>query len=346
MDKIYTTKPHYIRCLKPNDANIPDSYNRPRVVEQLRYGGVLEAVRVARSGFPVRLSHTDFYTRYRCIANPLLVDISTLPVKPVSAETNNHAKALLQSLVIGDPAEDVPDISSGEEEQTKKELSRRSLLSLQRWLGKTIGQESIQMGLTKVFLRKAAHDTLEARRSRRLSIAALIIQSSWRGRLARLLLIQCLWATQVIQKYFRGHRGREQVRSIRRTRAALCLQSLVRMMLSRNRYERYYWSLVQLQSNVRRRRDTRLVHIMRVDRATNILLRFARMIPKRHAYLKFKWAILSLQCAIRKRQARKILRDLKVAAKDVGRLQQSNEALKVQMESYLLHSLGFNPSHP
>ena len=56
MEKIYTTKPHYIRCLKPNDANTSDNYARPRVAEQLRYGGVLEAVRVARSGFPGRLS--------------------------------------------------------------------------------------------------------------------------------------------------------------------------------------------------------------------------------------------------------------------------------------------------
>ena len=73
MEKVYTTKPHYIRCLKPNDDNVCDQLNRSRIVEQLRYGGVLEAVKVARSGFPVRLSHTDFYTRYRPIANPFLV---------------------------------------------------------------------------------------------------------------------------------------------------------------------------------------------------------------------------------------------------------------------------------
>ena len=73
MQKIYATRPHYIRCLKPNDENVPDNFNRRRTTEQLRYGGVLEAVRVARSGFPVRLLHVDFYSRYRCIANTRLV---------------------------------------------------------------------------------------------------------------------------------------------------------------------------------------------------------------------------------------------------------------------------------
>lgn len=51
------TRPHYIRCIKPNDNAEPDEVNRVRVMEQLRYGGVLEAVRVARSGYPVRLPH-------------------------------------------------------------------------------------------------------------------------------------------------------------------------------------------------------------------------------------------------------------------------------------------------
>lgn len=45
MSKVHQTRPHYIRCLKPNDANAPDALDRARLTEQLRYGGVLEAVR-------------------------------------------------------------------------------------------------------------------------------------------------------------------------------------------------------------------------------------------------------------------------------------------------------------
>lgn len=56
------TRPHYIRCIKPNDNAEPDEVSRVRVMEQLRYGGVLEAVRVARSGYPVRLPH-----KVRCV---------------------------------------------------------------------------------------------------------------------------------------------------------------------------------------------------------------------------------------------------------------------------------------
>ena len=68
MVEIRATCPHFISCLKPNDANVPDVLEAPRLVEQLRYCGVLEAVRVARAGYPVRLPHAEFARRYRCAA--------------------------------------------------------------------------------------------------------------------------------------------------------------------------------------------------------------------------------------------------------------------------------------
>jgi hypothetical protein len=59
MDLIMSTDPHYIRCLKPNDDSVPGHFVENRVLEQLRYGGVLEAVRVARMGFPVRMKREE-----------------------------------------------------------------------------------------------------------------------------------------------------------------------------------------------------------------------------------------------------------------------------------------------
>lgn len=48
------THPHYVRTIKPNDELAPSSFVYERIAEQLRNAGVLEVVRVARAGFPVR----------------------------------------------------------------------------------------------------------------------------------------------------------------------------------------------------------------------------------------------------------------------------------------------------
>ncbi|CAN0461458.1 unnamed protein product, partial [Phaeothamnion confervicola] len=58
------THPHYVRCIKPNDELRPALFSYERVAEQLRNAGVLEVVRVARAGFPVRLGIQEFVDRY------------------------------------------------------------------------------------------------------------------------------------------------------------------------------------------------------------------------------------------------------------------------------------------
>jgi myosin V len=66
--KIDATAPHYIRCLKPNDNRTPDAFDNAIVAEQLRCGGILESVRVARAGFSQHYQHADFVRRYRSLA--------------------------------------------------------------------------------------------------------------------------------------------------------------------------------------------------------------------------------------------------------------------------------------
>ncbi len=66
--RIDTTSPHYIRCLKPNDALQPDHFDSAVIADQLRCAGILEAVRVSRVGYPQRYLHKTFVQRYQVLA--------------------------------------------------------------------------------------------------------------------------------------------------------------------------------------------------------------------------------------------------------------------------------------
>lgn len=65
IEEIRSTRVHFIRCIKPNDLNRPSELNRFRVLEKLRYNGLIEAVKISTSGYPVRYPLEDFVLRYQ-----------------------------------------------------------------------------------------------------------------------------------------------------------------------------------------------------------------------------------------------------------------------------------------
>ncbi|GMF11674.1 unnamed protein product [Phytophthora lilii] len=70
MDNIRTTNTHYVRCIKPNSNKSPTEFNKRMIVEQLRSAGVIEAIRITRSGYPSRLTPKELATRYAIMFPP------------------------------------------------------------------------------------------------------------------------------------------------------------------------------------------------------------------------------------------------------------------------------------
>lgn len=64
MQRLESTEPHFIRCIKPNASQLPNIFEQELVLQQLRCCGVLEVVRISRSGYPTRHSHDEFAMRY------------------------------------------------------------------------------------------------------------------------------------------------------------------------------------------------------------------------------------------------------------------------------------------
>ncbi|KAI8911536.1 P-loop containing nucleoside triphosphate hydrolase protein, partial [Gorgonomyces haynaldii] len=68
MNQLYSTTPHFVRCIIPNEEKKPGKLDVPLVVDQLNCNGVLEGLRIARAGYPNRVIFQDFRTRYEILA--------------------------------------------------------------------------------------------------------------------------------------------------------------------------------------------------------------------------------------------------------------------------------------
>ncbi|KAJ9564948.1 hypothetical protein OSB04_000914 [Centaurea solstitialis] len=68
METLNSTEPHYIRCVKPNNLLKPGIFENVNIMQQLRCGGVLEAIRISCAGYPTRKIFSDFVTRFSILA--------------------------------------------------------------------------------------------------------------------------------------------------------------------------------------------------------------------------------------------------------------------------------------
>ncbi|XP_068784796.1 myosin-IIIb isoform X4 [Struthio camelus] len=64
MERMYSANPHFVRCIKPNSQKEPGVVDSQVVLQQLRYNGLLETVRIRRDGFSWRPSFEEFAERY------------------------------------------------------------------------------------------------------------------------------------------------------------------------------------------------------------------------------------------------------------------------------------------
>ena len=325
IDSVSKTDPHYIRCLKPNDAAKPKMLTRKRLTEQLRYGGVLEAVRVARAGYPVRLVHGEFFRRYRML-------VPTVPEEklPWSLE-GKQPQVLCVNLVdfaLEQGKKHKEATANGPLDPNESGISRSEKIRRMQAQPTPMlfPKTDIQLGKTKVFMRKPPHDILEAHRTFHQHASATSIQCWARGLMQERRYLQIIYASRYVQRFYRGCKGRERWWKLRGESAGNLLTNVFRMLIVQKRFTKLRKGTIKLQA-LYRGRD------IRKQQAATEIQKVYRRYTARNNWLKIGSAFIALQCRTRERIANKFYAELKREQKDVGKLKQNNEKLKNEMAS-------------
>jgi myosin-15 len=87
---ISQSHPFFIRCIKPNSDKCPMKFDMPVVLEQLRYTGLLETIRIRKLGYPIRYKYNRFVQKYRCLLGARV---------PRGAPTKEVARVILDRYV-------------------------------------------------------------------------------------------------------------------------------------------------------------------------------------------------------------------------------------------------------
>ena len=307
--KIRTTAPHYVRCLKPNDANVPDRFNRPRIVDQLRYGGVLEAVRVARAGYPTRMPHSHFLGRYWMLA-------------PKDDGTQLAARNAMQANAKGGG-----EAASAGTLATLKSTAE-TILDLME-----LPEGQHQLGITKVFMRKGAFEMLESRRAKSIALATVLMQTRGRTYIAQRAYENMRRATLTFQALGRGRAARREADGRRRERATRLWQTGARRWLAQTRYKKMKRATASMQAWTRGCKGRAKAVLVRQDRAALWIQTRMRMAAARARFIMMRNASIRAQCAIRSAMARGERKKRFREAKNVGGLQQQLADMKERMRA-------------
>jgi len=173
----------------------------------------------------------------------------------------------------------------------------------------------IQLGLTKVFLRRKAFDNIERLRSNKMESSAVKLQSTIRVHITRLFFHIQLFCSVVLQTKVRQYLCRHVVSAMRYTLLVTALQAFLRMSIAHRRHK------------------ARLL----MKKKAILIQATCRMYTPRNRYILKKSLAFSIQCKYRRSVARLKLKHLRYQAPDFVKIieerdQLRNETLRMKKE--------------
>ena len=320
--KIDSTSPHYVRCLKPNDKLIPDNFDPVIIADQLRSAGVVEAVRVSRLGYPQRYTHNLFLNRYKVLA-----------VAELKKATKGGKKERPVDTLVFTIARKIHELEHPEEAEKAKKQAKGRASS-----GPSVDLEEVglQVGKTKVFLRRKAFDLLERLRKRISHEAATTIQKYARVYIALYEYSTMKRGLIQLQSIVRMHIAMDFTRELRKDRKATMIQRSYKRFICR----RYFlavlmivkWTQRMQRGKMGRKRYKQLNEL----RKSIIIQKYYRCFILHKHYKAQKDAALTIQCAYRSFVARRELKHLKAEAKNLANVADERNKLAEERKHLLV----------
>ncbi|XP_057725408.1 myosin-12 isoform X1 [Arachis stenosperma] len=227
METLNTTEPHYIRCVKPNTVLQPGIFENFNVLNQLRCGGVLEAIRISCAGYPTKRTFEEFLDRFGMLAPDVL-------------DGSDEKKAAIAIC-------DKMGLKGYQMGKTKVFLRAGQMAELDARRAEVLAKAAR-------LIQRQIRTHLTRKEFITLRNATIHIQKIWRAKLARELYenMRREAASIRIQKHVRAHRARMNYTSLQG--CSIVIQSGMRALAARNefRYRRQTKASIKLQTQWRR----------------------------------------------------------------------------------------------
>ncbi|VAH04760.1 unnamed protein product [Triticum turgidum subsp. durum] len=235
LETLSSTEPHYMRCIKPNNVLKPAIFENSNVLQQLRCGGVLEAIRISCLGYPTRRTFEEFVDRF----SVLRPEVLGLCYDEVTATNMVLEKVNLTGYQIGKTKVFLRAGQMAELDARRTEVLSYSASKIQRKVRSFLARRNfIQLRMSSVQLQAMCRGQIARHyyEDLRRKAASLKIQTYYRMHFARKNYKALYSASTTIQSGLRGMTARNEFHFRQQTKAAVIIQSCCRSDLASSRY--------------------------------------------------------------------------------------------------------------
>ncbi|KAK6164334.1 hypothetical protein DH2020_001198 [Rehmannia glutinosa] len=235
LETLSATEPHYIRCVKPNNLLKPAIFENHNVLQQLRCGGVMEAIRISCAGYPTKRPFIEFVDRFG-ILSPEVLHGST---DEVAVCKRLLEKVGLEGYQIGKTKVFLRAGQMAELDSRRTEVLGRSASIIQRKIRSYMAKKSFTLlRCSAIFIQSVCRGELTRHvyECMRREASCLKIQTALRMYLARKTYKGLCTSAISIQTGMRGMAARNELRFRQQTKAAILIQSYCREYLARSEY--------------------------------------------------------------------------------------------------------------
>ncbi|XP_029355227.1 unconventional myosin-IXb isoform X3 [Echeneis naucrates] len=209
LETLNKAEPFFIRCIRSNAEKKEMYLDEPLVVQQLRYTGMLETVRIRRSGYGAKYTFQEFIQQFGVLlpksATACKEDISELLEKKMGLDP--------KTFQIGKTKVFLKELERQQLQDTLHKDVMRKIIFLQRWARARLQRtEFLDMRKAAILIQHSWRRYCKEEQRRR---AATLIQSVWRGHRQRLEYQRQRQGVTRIQALVRGHSARRRCHSLR-----------------------------------------------------------------------------------------------------------------------------------
>ncbi|KAG7514951.1 unconventional myosin-IXb isoform X1 [Solea senegalensis] len=209
LETLNRAEPFFIRCIRSNAEKKEMYLDEALVVQQLRYTGMLETVRIRRSGYGAKYTFQEFIEQFRVLlpksVTACKVDISALLEKKMGLDHTTYQ--------IGKTKVFLKELERQQLQDTLHKDVMHKIIFLQRWFRARLQRrEFLDMRQAAIVIQRSWRRYCKEEQRQR---AATLVQAVWKGHRQRVEYHSQKQGATKIQALVRGHSARRRCQSMR-----------------------------------------------------------------------------------------------------------------------------------